>query len=346
MTWVSLRQFRGQAITGAAVIVVVAVVLAITGARLDHLYTLYRNCSDNVSCGTLREQVLTSYPRVKVIGSLLIAVPALVGIFWGAPLVAAELENRTHLLAWTQSVTRTRWIVTKLVLVGLASAVAAGLYSLAVTWWSIPFDRVGADRIVPGTFDQRGVVPIAYALFAFALGVTAGVLIRRTLPAMAVTLAGFVGIRMLIQYVVRPNLISPMHRNLALGTNLAVGIKRSPTGVSLVTGRPDLHGAWVTGSTVVNAAGQSPTTEVIRHACAAALAPAPPPAGKSQVPPPGALRAFHQCLHNLGLNYHLALTYQPDSRFWSLQLLESGIFLVVAGLLAVITVSWVRRRVE
>ena len=345
MTWVSLKQFRGQAAVGAGVLAVIAVILAITGNHLDHLYTAYQHCN-STTCATLQQEVLNSYPRVKLIGSLLIGAPALIGIFWGAPLVAGELENRTHLLAWTQSVTRTRWIVTKLVVVGLITAAAAGLYSLAVTWWAIPFDRIGADRIAPGTFDQRGVVPIAYALFAFALGVTAGVLIRRTLPAMAVTLAGFVGVRMFIQYVVRPHLITPLHRIIALSTNLAVGIKRSPTGVSLVTGRPDLHGAWVTGSTVVNAAGQGPTTAVIRNACAAALAPPPPPSGKSNVPPPGALRAFRECMHNLGLSYHQVLTYQPGSRFWNLQLLESAIFVALAGLMAVITVLWVRRRLE
>jgi hypothetical protein len=344
MTWVSLRQFRGQALTGAAVLVVVAVILAITGVHLDHLYTSYRNCT-SIDCGTLRDEVLRSYPRVKLIGSLLIGVPAIVGLFWGSPLVAAELENRTHLLAWTQSVTRTRWIVTKLVVVGLASAAAAGLYSLAVTWWAIPFDRLNANRISPGIFDQRGIVPVAYALFAFALGVTAGVLIRRTLAAMAVTLAGFIGIRMFVEYVIRPHLLSPLHRILPLGTGLAVGIKRSPAGVSFVTGRPSLHGAWVTSSSVVNAAGQSPTSAVITKACPAALTPPPPSAtGNTHVAPPGAFRAFTQCLHNLGLSYHQVVAYQPESRFWSLQLLESAIFVGLAGILGAITVHWVRRR--
>ena len=68
-------------------------------------------------------------------------VPALIGIFWGAPLVARELEAGTFRLAWTQSVTRTRWLAVKIALVGLASVLAAGLLSLLVTWWSSPLDR-------------------------------------------------------------------------------------------------------------------------------------------------------------------------------------------------------------
>ena len=108
----------------------------------------------------------------------MIVVPGVIGVFWGAPLVARELETGTYRLAWTQSVTRARWIAVKLGVVGLASMAAAGLLSLMVTWWSSPIDRVNMTLYT--SFDQRGIVPIGYAAFAFALGVLAGVLIRRT----------------------------------------------------------------------------------------------------------------------------------------------------------------------
>jgi len=42
-----------------------------------------------------------------------LATPALLGIFWGAPLIARELETGTCRLAWNQSVTRTRWLTVK-----------------------------------------------------------------------------------------------------------------------------------------------------------------------------------------------------------------------------------------
>ena len=118
-----------------------------------------------------------------------------IGVFWGAPLIAREFETGTYRLAWTQSVTRTRWLAVKLGVVGLASIAVAGLLSLMVTWWSSPIDRVNADRFRLGIFAERDIVPIGYAAFAFALGVTAGLLIRRTLPAMAATLVAFVGAR-------------------------------------------------------------------------------------------------------------------------------------------------------
>jgi len=72
----------------------------------------------------------------------------------------------------------------------------AGFLGLMLTWWASPIDTVNMNRFAPGVFDQRGMVAIGYAAFAFALGVTAGVLIRRTLPAMATTLVAFVAARL------------------------------------------------------------------------------------------------------------------------------------------------------
>jgi hypothetical protein len=114
-----------------------------------------------------------------------LVLPALIGLFWGAPLIARELEAGTHRLVWNQSVTRTRWLAVKLGLVGLAAVTAAGLGSLAVDWWSDPIDKTAFDqfpRMEPLLFGTRGIVPVAYAAFAFALGVTIGMLVRRRSP--------------------------------------------------------------------------------------------------------------------------------------------------------------------
>ena len=53
--------------------------------------------------------------------TLVLVVPALIGMFWGAPLIAHELETGTFRLAWTQSVSRRRWLLVKMGLVGLAA---------------------------------------------------------------------------------------------------------------------------------------------------------------------------------------------------------------------------------
>jgi hypothetical protein len=136
----------------------------------------------------------------------------------------------------------------KLGLVGLAAMVTAGLLSLMVTWWAGPIDHAAslADgsvqvaaggaaglhgsffvlaRLEPVIFAARGVAPLGYGPFAFALGVTAGVLLRRTLPALAVTLAVFVVIQVLVPNLVRPHLIQPVHVTTPLNVrNLSISL--------------------------------------------------------------------------------------------------------------------------
>lgn len=72
---------------------------------------------------------------------IILLAPAVIGLFWGAPLIARELETGTAALAWNQSVTRTRWLAVKLAVGGLAAmAVTEGL-SLMQAWWAAPIGR-------------------------------------------------------------------------------------------------------------------------------------------------------------------------------------------------------------
>ena len=181
--------------------------------------------------------------------AITLVVPALLGVFWGAPLVANELETGTYRLAWTQSVTRKRWLVEKLGLVGLWSVAVAGLLSLIVTWWYSPLDRVNANQFSSATFGMRDIAPIGYAVFAFALGLTVGVLIRRTLPAMGSTLVAFVAVRLAVTYWVRPHLVTPVR----ITTAFRAGQEFTASGprglVSVIGTKPS---AWVYSSYLVN----------------------------------------------------------------------------------------------
>src|SRR4029453_7285318 len=73
--------------------------------------------------------------------AVVLLLPALIGLFWGAPLLARELEAGTHRLVWNQSITRTRWLAVKLAVTGLAAMTAAGLGSLVVSWWANPIEK-------------------------------------------------------------------------------------------------------------------------------------------------------------------------------------------------------------
>src|SRR5580704_16752850 len=152
-------------------------------------------------------------------GVILLA-PAVIGLFWGAPLIARELETGTAALAWNQSVTRTRWLAVKLAIGGLTAMAVTEALSLIQTWWAVPISQAVADGSGAGVAQSRfsqlnfathGITPLGYAAFAFALGVAAGALIRRTVPAMAVTLAIFAALQVAMPLWVRPNLAPPDH---------------------------------------------------------------------------------------------------------------------------------------
>jgi hypothetical protein len=193
MIWLGWRQLRGAALMSGAVLLLAAVMWIVTGLQLRQA-----------------GRVVDAFRLVQLINTTMVAVPALIGAFWGAPLVAREYETGTYRLAWTQSVTPVRWLATKFVVVGGCGTLLAGLSTLGIDWWSAPIDAAAGNAFTPALFSVRGVVPLAYTVFAFALGVACGVLLRRTLPAMAATLAVFAVVRLVVTLWIRPHFASPV----------------------------------------------------------------------------------------------------------------------------------------
>jgi hypothetical protein len=332
MIWLTWRQFRAQAVVAAGALALLAVAFAVTGPQLVHLYDTsvatcqaHHDCQIEISAFGSEDSFLQDLIRF-----VMLVAPALIGIFWGAPLIAHELEAGTQRLAWTQSVTRLRWLSVKLGLAGLASMAAAGLLSLMVTWWSSPFDRLGMNRLDPTVFSERGIAPVGYAAFAFALGVTAGLLIRRTVPAMAVTLAVFAAVLSGFALRVRFHLIPPLHLTSPL--NVSWVTQSGTVGLAghsaLFVGiTPNLPGAWINSAQVTTAAGRTSLGPPLR-AC-------------------GPNATYSACTAAIGrLHLRQVVVYQPASRFWALQWYETAIYLALALALAGFCVWWVRRRVS
>jgi hypothetical protein len=249
----------------------------------------------------------------------------LVGLFWGAPVVAREIEQGTHRLAWTQGVTRRRWFGTKMALIGPVTAAWGALFALLVTWWSSPLVKASDDRFGLGIFDLRGIAPIGYVLFALALGVAAGAVIRKTLPAMAVTLGGFVVVRAVVDAFVRPHYMAP---------------KTISYGLFAPSPRAGM-GDWVVRSTVIDPTGQIAAGHAIRLTPESLSALCPGAGNQVQIPPKDIVG---RCLTRLGV--HVVDKYQPGSRYWLFQSIELTLFIALAAGLIALAMWWVRRRIS
>jgi len=354
MIWLTWRQFRAQAAVVFGVLAALAIVLVLTGPHLVSISDAYlKLCHANGDCGSTTNPVLITDARIEAFISVVVLVaPALIGIFWGAPLIARELETGTYRLGWTQSVTRRRWLGVKLGVVGLLSVAAAGLLSLMVSWWSSPIDTANANRFGDAMFAIRGITPMGYAAFAFALGVTAGVLMRRTLPAMASTLVIFVAARLAEADWVRPHLMPPVRSTLPLSSANDLGFSLTPGGLQMMSNPPNIPNGWAISSAIVNNSGQAPTAAFMKSACPSlanigSAGPAGPGTKHVQVAGNGpAPQAFGDCVTKVAAKYHEVVTFQPASRFWAFQGIETAIFVGLALLLAGLCFWWVRHRLS
>ena len=330
LTWL---QFRAQAVTAAAALAAFAALLAATGLHLASLYAANGLSSCHAgSCQQLAEnfivQIAGTYTALYLISvAVILLAPAVIGLFWGAPLIARELETGTSPLAWNQSVTRTRWLAVKLTLIGLAAMAVTEALCLMQAWWAAPIGRASGDGAIGGPLTQgrltqlvfatHGITPLGYAAFAFTLGVTAGALIRRTIPAMAVTLAIFAAVQVAMPLWIRPH-FAPPHRT-AISVASMGHLAGGPTGpggstfTRVATSLPGQPGAWILSSGPVNAAGQPVSTT---------------PAACTALSIQTSFSAFPDCLASQGIRE--AITYQPASRYWPFQWTETAIYLALA----------------
>ena len=280
MKWLTYRQHRVE----VAALLAVAIGLAAVVLLLVQLGVA-------LGLGQFRAVRLSLY-----------AFPALVAVFLGGPFFAREFEHGTHRLAWTQGITRVYWMLSKLGLVGLA-VVAAGLL-LAVVG-----DQV--LNLVPGRggglfygFDFEGPAVVSYLVFAFAVGAAFGAIIRRSLPSMLAALVTFVGIRMLVEFLLRPYYLQPLvQQNFG----------------------PIPSDVWSLGTRFVAASGAELSEDAVNGLMA----------HFNGLDLGAYLSANGVTMHQF---------YQPAERYWLFQSIEAAIFTTLALALALIAVWLVRRR--
>jgi hypothetical protein len=329
MIWLTWRQHRMQLLFGAVALGLITAFMLPTGLGIWHGFrsTGLAGCLavPGRDCNSLADAFLHRYSGLQFTVPLFLILPALVGVFWGAPLVAWEVEQGTHRLAWTQSVTRLRWMSTKVVALAAVTVVGAAMMSFLLSWWSRPLVSASDNRMSSGVFDLRGVVPVAYALFALAAGVAAGVLIRRTVAAIAATIGVYTAVRVGVELWARP------HYGGAKTISYPLFAPWPRAGL----------GDWVLSTHTVDRAGhflangQALDNNVLHARCPGLPAPG--------IGIPGKDSALQACVQRLGI--HVQATYQPGSRYWLFQGIESAIFVALACGLLAFAVWWVRRRV-
>lgn len=310
MTALVWRLHRHQAYTAVAALAALSALLLITGITMTHDYDAFlASCPAAHSCGHA-SQAFGGDSAITSLVNATMAVPLLFGLFWGAPLLAREFEGGTHNLAWTQGLTRIRWLNHTAGWALLAAAGWGAAMTALVSWWRGPQNAASAPvRLATFTFDIQGIVPVAYAVFAVALGIAAGALLRRVLPAMAVTFTVFTALRFLIAEYVRPHYLAPLSASYP----------------------PFRDNAGPRGALILSNATLGPDG----HNYTAGLS-------FQQVPPAcrgngqQAAGRLNSCLASHG--FHTQILYQPASRFWALQGIEAGFFILLA--IALIAVAY------
>jgi len=318
MIWVGWRQQRIETLIAAAMLLVLAAVAIPIGIHMASVYSHegLAACARNytpAACGIPVGSFLIRFTGLNLLFTWSTLLPALAALLLAAPFVL-DLDNGTYRLYWTQSITRRRWIVTKLTLSVAASvAVAASLIALA-TWSRAPLDHLNG-RMSTNSYDTEGIVPVAYALFVLGVAVAIGALWRRTVPALLVAFAVYVVGRVFMDSWLRQRLLSPV----------------KTTWLAASGSGPNLNQALVINQFISDKNG---------HQLAGS-------AGPCIRTSSGLLTHTSVCGQPLARGAHVYMTalYQPASRFWELQGIEFGIVAGVGMLLVLAAAWWTYKRI-
>ncbi|HKN97254.1 MAG TPA: hypothetical protein VJX10_09075, partial [Pseudonocardiaceae bacterium] len=290
------------------------------GEHMRSAYATYLACTpaSSASCEFAWQNFRDSYGQPGLVGVVLLFLPGIVGVFAGAPVLARELETGTFRYAWTQGVGRIRWAVAALVPGAIGAAVVMGAFGVLVGWHNLPLVQAGIrPRLRATDFPATGLAAAGWALAGFALGVLAGLLCRRIVPALATALAAWFGLAFLTADVLRPNYLAPVTT-----TSLQLSGRDLPLGQW-----------WTKGGVRVSDAQINTVLQAIGFRDTGSAKPTVQAGG-------GAVDPVRYLIQH---GYAQVTSYQPDSRFWTFQWMEFG-WLTVLALLLLGAAFWLLRR--
>jgi hypothetical protein len=309
--WLSWRQQRTETVLSAALVALLAALFIPAGLHLasfyDHHGVAHCLAGKTLACG----QTLADFGnRAGILRSVvpwLTLLPGMVGVALAAPIVL-DLEGGTYRLAWTQSITRGRWLATRFSLAVVTALAAAALLAVLFTWYRTPLDHV-FGRFDGTSFDLEGTVSLGYVLFALGLALAVGVAWRRTAPAVIASFLGYVACRLFVDGWLRQRFVTPLSATWSINAR-----------------GPNLNRDWVLWSGMTDRAGHPFTAGFAAvQAC-------------GHVGLKGAKALNAQCLARHGGGYNHAV-WQPATRFWEFQGIETALFAGV-GLLLIAFAAW------
>jgi ABC-type transport system involved in multi-copper enzyme maturation permease subunit len=331
VTWLIWRQYRTSAAISAALLAAFAALVVFTGLDMAaQFHAAFGSCLAANNCRTPNDNVSLGGGPVGFIIEFTLAVPAVLGMFIGAPLVAREIESGTGQFAWTQAITRRRWLAAKVGWLLLAALAWGGAVGTLVTWWSGPKNAAYLSTFNPGTFDVQGIMPAAYSLFAMALGITAGTVVRRVLPALGVTLFGYFGVRLIIMGWIRQHYMAPVTTMFSIAQDSPKDYLPKGAFWQLAQGFRGPNGPIsLPNSDSVPVVGNGFPLSAVPSECLTHNGPQP-------------TQHMLSCLANHG--YAQYVTYQSATRYWPFQFIEAGIFVALAAALVAVTFAIINRR--
>lgn len=216
MIWVTWRHHQTSLVVSLGIIAALAIAGLLSGAlvRSDDSarpFGSFFGCFGNTTTVCAAETALTA---TTVIATML---PVFLGALVGVTVFSRDIEQGTHVLGLTQSVSRARWFWTRVLVVFVPLTVASALLGFVLEWTrSLPDNSSFAfvagrssffdpPNLSYPFFQSSGLVLGAYTFMALMLGTAFALLVRSSIGAMALTLAGVVTVLALFQFVARPH---------------------------------------------------------------------------------------------------------------------------------------------
>jgi len=325
MTWLTWRLHRTEAAIGVLLFAGLLVTMLLAVRSVDSAYDAARDggCfagrddlgGDDLLCSERMANYWQRSGRWQQFTILLHGVPLAAAALLAIPTLQ-ELERGTHRLAWTQSISRRRWSLSRLgFAAGIATLVAAVWVAAAIGWRSSIL-RGPERNFAQSTFELSPAVLVGYALFAVALALAAAVVVRRLIPVLALLAVGFIGTRVFTTFVLRPRYRHPIEETVAAAND---------TGPFT-----PLEDRWVLDESFLASTGERISWERVNQLCAV------------RADDQNFEASFQQCLVDNDLRYYRA--YHPIDRFDQFQLIEAAIYLGLAAALFALAYWWLTRR--